>query len=149
MGLIYVFVFTSCVTLLTPASATSSGPRTLVIDNSTVNAEEVGGFTSWICTDSIDGTKILLEVGLFGDPMYDGLGFILFDGGYSGEFTYYERAGIEHRWDWGSKENKYAFVIKPDGTGLYYKFMGEKTAKASSVYKCYQRKTSKKNIDNN
>ncbi len=69
-------------------------------------------------------------------------GFILSDGGYSGAHTYYRRTGLEHRWDWCPNETNYVFVIKPDGTGLYYDFSsvpyGEST-KASDVFQCYRR----------
>ena len=61
--------------------------------------------------------------------------------GTQGEITLYRRTGLEHRWDWGDGAS-YSFVIKTDGTGLYYDFStvpdGENT-KASAVYKCYQR----------
>ncbi len=93
----------------------------------------------WYCQDFVDGGRILVEVGFFGDPSLEGLGFILYDGGYSGELTYYRRAGIEHRWDWGPNETDYAFVIQPDGTGLYYNFSSVSRAKASEVYRCYRR----------
>jgi hypothetical protein len=86
--------------------------------------------------------RILVEVGFFGDPTYEGLGFILYDGGYKGGRTYYRRTGLEHRWDWGPDGSDYAFVIKSDGAGLYYDFStaepGE-SKKASEVYKCYRR----------
>ncbi len=133
-------LFISCVSLIPPASATASGPRTLIIDTRTINEEDADGFTTWICTDYIDGGKILLEVGFFGDPALQGLGFILFDGGYLGELAYYQRAGLQHRWDWGPRGNEYAFTIDPEGTGRYYDFSIAETTKASSVYKCYRRK---------
>ena len=70
------------------------------------------------------------------------MGFVLFDGGYSGDWAFYQRKGIEHRWDWGDDGPTYAFVIKADGTGLYYDFSnvpeGEETT-AKQVCKCYQR----------
>ena len=38
----------------------------------------------------------------------------------------FEIAGLNPRWDFGYDENLdrylYAFIIKPDGTGLYYDF---------------------------
>ena len=45
-------------------------------------------------------------------------------------------AGLNRRWDWG--DSVYAFIIKPDGTGLYYDFsMSEDgTAKPSGFYEC-------------
>ncbi len=78
-----------------------------------------------------------------GDPTFALFGFILFDGGYTGRTTLYQRKGLDHRWDWGPNATDYTFVIKPDGTGLYYDFStvteGEST-KPSAIYKCYQRK---------
>jgi len=85
-----------------------------------------------------------VEVGVLNDPTLDGLefGFVLYDGGYSGERTMYRRTGLEHCWDWGPNLNDYSFVIKTDGTGLYYDFStmedGEST-KARAVYQCRQR----------
>ena len=99
-------------------------------------------FTSWYCKDFVEGGPVLVEVGFFGDPGLAGLGFILYDGGYSGERTFYQRTGLEHRWDWGSNGCEYSFVIKTDGTGLYYDFTGVpkgESIKAREVYKCYRR----------
>ena len=145
MGLVLFISLSSCATfpLLAPTpSATPSGPRTIVLDGEAVTEEDVGGFISWYCKDFVDAGRILVEVGFFGDPSLEGLGFILYDGGYSGERTYYRRTGLEHRWDWGPNETNYAFVIQPDGTGLYYDFSsvpyGEST-KVSEVYQCYRR----------
>jgi TPR repeat protein len=51
-------------------------------------------------------------------------------------------AGLQRRWDFGYYERRdahpYAFVIKPDGTGLYYDFStsSDGTATASGVFKC-------------
>ena len=50
--------------------------------------------------------------------------------------------GLERRWDFGYHEHRdaylYAFVIKLDGTGLYYDFStsSDGTAKASDLFKC-------------
>lgn len=145
MGLVLFMSLSSCATLPSlapPPSATPSGPRTIVLDGEAVTEEDVGGFISWYCKDFVDGGRILVEVGFFGDPSLEGLGFILYDGGYTGECTYYRRTGLEHRWDWGPNETDYAFVIQPDGTGLYYDFSSVpygKSTKASEVYKCYRR----------
>ena len=64
------------------------------------------------------------------------LGFILFDGRKESVMALYKREGINHRWDW--EEGHYSFVIKPDGTGLYYDFTNVKsgTTKARDVFKC-------------
>ena len=64
------------------------------------------------------------------------LGFIMFDGRKEYSSTFYSKDGIDHRWDW---EDKYTFIIKPDGTGLYYDFTSVKkgeSTKARDVYKC-------------
>ena len=114
----------------------------LILNRDTISENDIVSFKSWYCKDYVNGGKILVEVGFFGDPYLEGIGFILYEGGYYGEITNYHRTGIEHRWDWGPHDNDYTFLIKPDGTGLYYDFStvapGEKT-KAKDVYKCHQR----------
>jgi hypothetical protein len=129
-------------TITSPPSAISSGPRTLVLDGDSISQEDVGGFKCWYCKDLYNGGDILVEVGFFGDPIWEGFGFILYDGGYSGESTQYQRKGLEHRWDWGPNGIDYSFVIKTDGTGSYYDFSsvpkGEST-KPRAMYKCNQR----------
>jgi hypothetical protein len=126
----------------TPAarSETSTGPRTIILNDKKYTEEDVGGFNYWLCYDYINEKKLILEIGTFGDPELSGLGYILYDGGYIGELTYYRRNGLEHRWDWGGiNDSSYSFVIKSDGTGLYYDFtnvkLGEST-KARDVFKC-------------
>ena len=138
-----IFVNVSCVSfagLAPPASAVESGPRTLILDGKKVSSEDVGGFVSWYCVDYIEEGSILLEVGYFGNDKLDGVGFILFDGGYTGQITMYERDGLDHRWDW--EDGDYTFVIQPDGTGLYYDFSSVKpgtSTRARAVYKAYKR----------
>jgi len=145
ISIMLLILLVSCSTFpqFVPApSVTTSGPRTIILNGDTFTEEDVGGLISWYCRDYINEGRILLEVGKFGDPNLEGLGFILYDGGYTGEFTLYRRTGIQHRWDWGPNGNDYAFVIKPDGTGLYYDFStvtGGEGINASEVYQCYQR----------
>ena len=122
---------------------------------------------SWECRDSSGKGKVLIEFGLFmlylkpvefkgeiadvleGLPEeyrkyidgteLEGSGFVLYDGTDTGDYANHKRVGINHRWNWGLKDDSYnyAFVIKPDGTGLYYDFSGGRTeVKASQVYKC-------------
>jgi hypothetical protein len=147
----YLMALTACMVLISCASthsrakapsATSGGSRTIILDGGRVSEDAVGGFTSWYCVDFIDEGEILVEVGFFNNPDFGLVGFILFEGGYSGEFTSYRRDGLNHRWDWGPNKNDYAFVIKPDGVGLYYDFTvvpkGEPT-KARDVYRCKKR----------
>jgi len=57
-------------------------------------------------------------------------------------YTAFEVQGFNRRWDFGPKDHRtrYAFVIKPDGTGLYYDFETEtRLTKASIVMECRQR----------
>jgi hypothetical protein len=140
--LAFIVPLFSCISLTPPPSATTTGPRTLVLNGKTITETDAGGFTSWYCTDYVYEEKgILLEVGYFNDPKFNGLGFVLYDGGYTGELAQFQRNGVEQRWDWGSN-SQYSFVLKADGTGLYYDFSnvptGEST-KASEVFKCYKR----------
>jgi hypothetical protein len=59
--------------------------------------------------------------------------------------TIYHVEGFNRRWDFGPKKGggySYSFVIKPDGTGLYYDFTQEDNAvRASMVMDCRQRKS--------
>ncbi len=59
----------------------------------------------------------------------------------------YERKGFNHRWDFEFNEEEdrfdYTFVIKPDGTGLYYDFSimePGKPVSPSQTYICQQSK---------
>jgi hypothetical protein len=140
--IIILLLLSSCVSITRPPSATTTGPRTIILGDTTVSEDDVGGFTSWYCRDFVYEEKgILLEFGYFNDSIFSGMGFVLYDGGYTGEFAIYQRTGIEHRWDWGPDGN-YSFVIKADGIGLYYDFTNvEKgqSIKAKDVFKCYKR----------
>ena len=144
-SLVLFILLISCSTTQTrvlPSSVTPSGPRTIILDGEMISEVDVIQFTSWYCKDYIDGEQTVVEVGFYDDIIFNKLGFILYDGGYSGEKTYYNRTGLEHRWDWGPNKTNYSFVIKTDGTGVYYDFStvpdGEST-KGKSVYKCYKR----------
>ena len=136
--LIVISLFTSCFSI--PPSAVSSGPRTLVINGLTISATDTdNGFTAWYCVDYVYGGSVLVEVGYFykNGTQY---GFVLYDGGYIGDLAYFSRDGLNYRWDWGDNM-QYSFVIKPDGTGLYYDFSTstDGTAKPRDVYKAYKR----------
>lgn len=142
MSLVLFLSLVSCATF--PPSATSKGPRTIILDGAKISESDVGGFTSWYCKDFYNGGRILVEVGFFGDPKFEGVGFILYDGGYSGLSTKYQRTGLNHRWDWdwdGSAFD-YTFTIKPDGFGQYYDFTivpkGQDTS-PSATYQCKPR----------
>lgn len=71
-------------------------------------------------------------------------GFVLYDGTNTGDVTFYSRQGLNHRWDWRGDTGEdsglpYSFVIKPDGTGLFYDFTGTEdgeSIEANDVYEC-------------
>ena len=125
----------------TPSATANQEPRTIVIGGEQYTENKIGDFISWGCRDYDQPDSVLVEVGTFALDyleLSDG-GFILFDGGDAGNFTWYNREGINNRWSWGPSGHGYSFIIKPDGTGLYYDFSnvpeGE-TIKADDVYKC-------------
>ena len=140
---IIVLFLMSCASITRAPSLTRMGSRTIILGSDTVSEDRVGGFTTWYCRDYVHEAKgVLLEFGFFNDPHFEGIGFVLYDGGYIGEFTHYRRTGLEHRWDWGEGEESYSFVIKADGTGLYYDFTGVpsgESIKARDVFKCHKR----------
>ena len=143
ISLMVFLILGSCGSYKSLPATTNTEPRIIILDGGdTISEIEFGGFNSWYCKDFVNGGRTLVEVGYFGDPYLKGLGFILFDGGNKGEGTEYYRAGLDHRWNWGPNMTDYSFIVKPDGTGLYYDFTsvpkGEIT-KARDVYKCYQR----------
>ncbi len=116
------------------------GPRTISLEGKSISEDKAGKFTSWVCSDYSSGGKTLVEVGTFSAQDLNGTGFVIYDGGNSGEATIFQRKGINLRWDWGPKGH-FAFVLKPDGTGLFYDFSnanGEEV-KANEVFKCKQR----------
>lgn len=127
------------VSCVTPPSSKPSGPRTIVLGNETYNEANLGKFTSWLCNGDDSDKGTLVEFGLFSNADLNGAGFILYDGGYTGELTKYRREGINNRWDWGPNGVDYAFIIKPDGTGFYYDFSSTVegvTIKSKDVYEC-------------
>lgn len=142
---IAILSFTACTTMPSSdppmPSSTPSGPRSIILDGNIYSETDFGKFVSWRCGDIFNRSGTLVEVGTFTDSKLSGLGFILYDGGHSGESTFYGRKGINHRWDWGPNGGDYAFIIKPDGTGLFYDFSsvpsGEQV-KANDVYRCHQ-----------
>lgn len=123
-------------------SANPDGPRTIILNGNVFTKDGDSDFIAWRCVDFIDGGRTLTEFGYFTQPQLQGVGFVLYDGGYVGELTHYQRAGIDHRWDWGPNRSDFTFVISPDGTGLFYNFTnvspGE-SIRPNRVFRCYQR----------
>lgn len=125
----------------------STGPRSIILNGKAYSETDTGKFVSWRCKDNVYdsgtlfGPRTLFELGKFTNSKLSGSGFVLHDGGNSGELTNYGRKGINHRWDWGPNGSEFAFIIEPDGRGIFYDFssaqLGERI-KPSSLYKCYQ-----------
>lgn len=117
-------------------------------------------FISWKCRDYF-GSRTLVEVGrplLLEDfqnyikkqgvdenemenfeKALKFIGFVLYDGSDTGDITVYYRDGLSHRWDWGPDNGSYSFIVKPDGTGLFYDFStaeNGKKSKADDLFKC-------------
>ncbi len=127
--------------------------RTLILGGRKFKEDTPGEFTSWKCSGYFVGGKTLVELGQIPsdylkqrsddskkiDDFIKWLGFILYDGTNTGDIVLYKRRGLNHRWDWGSEGDTYAFIIEPDGTGIFYDFSnakkGEKVG-ADTVYKC-------------
>ena len=133
--LFIIFLLASCLSV--PASAVSTGPRTLILEGISISEEDTDdGFTAWYCNDYVYGGNVLVEVGYF-DLNGERYGFVLYDGGYTGEIASFSREGLDYRWDWGL----YSFVITPDGAGLYYDFSTSEDgiAKPRYVYRAYKR----------
>lgn len=101
---------------------------------------EYGGFITWKCKDFITSRKgIIFEVGYFMKDRLK-LGFVLYDGTNSGEIGVYQRSGVNHQWYWGGKRaEKFVFVIKPNGDGVYYditKFPNEEKVPPADIFRC-------------
>lgn len=134
--------------------------RTIILSGDEYTENESIKFITWKCKDYSSGGRTLVEFGQITVPddykntdEYKGMskskkeefdkliemaGFVLFEGKNAGEFTLYKRRGLNHRWDWGAEGN-YSFIIKPDGTGLFYDFSTAKDgtkSKADDIYKC-------------
>jgi len=135
--------------------------RTLILGGKQFKENKPGEFTSWKCRDYSYGGKTLVEVGKLTlsddykkrsdykeiddsakkvvDDFIKMTGFVLYDGTNTGDFTFYKRRGINHRWDWGTEGGSYSFIINPDGTGSFYDFSSSKKGekiKADDIYKC-------------
>jgi hypothetical protein len=130
-------LFASCAAT---SSISSTKPRTITLDDIPVSEEFVGQFDSWKCKDSIYDSETLVEVGILTE--HEGIGFVLYDGGDSGDVTNYERKGINHRWDWGNDDRfNFAFVVEADGTGRFYDFSNLKAGEskgANASFKCHR-----------
>ena len=145
----------ACAVPVTPTSRSSGGvsstpvrqpppARVISLGESTYSEDTLGRFVTWGCREwpYVSGRPIVVEVGRFESESLSGVGFVLYDGSSSGESTSYQRKGVNQRWDWGPNETDFSFVIKPDGTGLFYDFTnvpkGEAT-KPDDVYRCTRR----------
>lgn len=138
LAVLGILGLTACQTI----SQSARGPRTILVGGDLYSEAKLGRFVTWRCKDFIYGGRTVVEVGIMPSVGQPSIGFVLLDGGDTGEETIYRRLGLEHRWDWGGKSGgDFAVVIKTDGTGLYYDFSnapeGEQI-KARDVFKCSQ-----------
>ena len=152
--LLISLLLSACAAPVTPTSRPSSGvsnssvrqpppARVISLEGSTYSENTLGHFVTWSCRDYISGGgRVLVEIGRFENKSLSGEGFVLYDGSSSGESTSYQRKGVDLRWDWGPNGSDFAFVLEPDGTGLFYDFSnvpkGE-TKKPDSLYRCKRR----------
>ena len=113
-------------------------PRSIILDGKSYAENE---YTSWRCYKNVLSSKVLVEVGRLTANDQTMNGFILFDGGNTGQLVNYKRAGLNQRWDWNKSDGKYlySFEIEPENNGFYYDFSGSKkdsTQEAKATYKC-------------
>lgn len=140
---VLILLIAGCTTLESSSTepASSKPPkhfRTIELNGTKYSEEEYGPFEIWECRDTFDDdNKVLFEIGHMVN--FPRSGFILYDGSFSGDSAFYKREGLNKRWDWETTEGNFSFIIKPDGTGLYYDFShvpdGEKI-KANDVFQC-------------
>ena len=125
LTLAYGPIWLGCAPTYTNPGPAPRGPRTIVLNGTQYTEAELGKFTIWVCFDYVDRRGILVELGTFSGERFSGYGFVLYDGTDEGASTSYQRRGLNHRWDWGPNGTEFAFVLEPDGTGLFYDFTDE------------------------
>ena len=107
--------------------------RLILITMLCLLAELAFGDERWSCTDF--GSAEVLVVASSNDTK--NLGTISVAGVKHN--ADYRVQGFNRRWNFGTDGDgyPYSFVIKPDGTGLYYDFTSsDENVKASMVFKC-------------
>ena len=141
------FVFFITLILISCASIPSDRNRQLFLTNGyTISESEHGGVERWYAVDKYNydslSDEIRFQVGYFRDDNI--LGFILWGTGTTGESAFFSRQGLDLRWNWGFNGSiydfNYSFIIRPDGTGLYYDFSTstDGTAKPRGIYKVHK-----------
>lgn len=128
----------------TDQSEVTDTTRTLKIGGKTFDK-----YTLWGCREYSGDKRLVLELVKIEIPDNETpkelqgtyVGLILFDDREDYAGGMYRREGINHRWDWGEGKGKgdYTFIIKPDGTGLYYDFTNVKQGgitKSKDYFKC-------------
>jgi len=108
-----------------------SNTRQLTLDTYSISETDLGGVERWYAVDKYSSNSaVRLQVGYFKERT---IGFVLYEDGTVGVEARFSRQGLDLRWDWGSdgaNGYNYAFVIQPDGTGLYYDFSTSTDGKA-------------------
>ena len=136
--LLYLLMFLITLALFSCESVPSyTRDRQLNLNGYPFSETDFGGVERWYAVDKYNYDSIVDEV-LFQVGYFRGnhKGFVLYENGTTGDEALFSRQGLNLRWDWGDGY-KYAFIIKPDGTGLYYDFSASKdgTAKPSGIYR--------------
>lgn len=94
----------------------------------------------WMCYAGNDENKIKPAITLIYAKNNRGEEFALVQAAGAEHPASFKVAGIHRRWDFGYDESEgsylYAFIIKTDGTGLYYDFSFRGRARASDVFAC-------------
>ena len=104
--------------------------------------DEVVREEGWMCYAENDDSKIEPALILFYAKSKHGEEFALVQAAGAEHPASFKVAGIHRRWDFGYDESEgsylYAFIIKTDGTGLYYdfSFSSRGRARASDVFAC-------------
>ena len=145
------FLFTCIIVPLIAVSCASAltkvRDRQLSLSGYSVSELDFGGVERWYAVDKYNYDSFIdevrFQVGYFKNA---DIGFVLYGDGTTGEQAYFSRQGLDLRWNWGNRvrdgieKYRYAFVIEPDGTGLYYDFSTSEdgTAKPRGIYRVYK-----------
>ena len=115
-----------------------------------VAEEDIQPDELWNCYAPSDENKQKVIIYLYwhqlpGEKHGLGIGAVEFsNSGAAGHTAMFELLGLNRRWRFGVSDAgdafQYSFVIRPDGTGLYYDFTTSKDGSAlpSQVYDCVQ-----------
>ena len=134
------FVILASSLVLSCTSLPTTTGREIVLDGKTIREADLGELERWYAVDLYSSDivdKVLFQVAWI--KTAENLGYVIYGNGNEGVTTYFDRDGLNLRWDWG--ENwEYCIVIHPDNCGYYYDFSGTngKNVKPRAAYKMYK-----------